>query len=120
MQGDGKYPWRWGHSFITRTSFYQYPGGMKRSQDYPNTYPGMEFSSLLVLLGGKPEFWASLLSTVTGKIISGPELLKAAERVINMERMINAKLGFDRKNNTLLKRLLTEPSPNSRGARTGC
>ncbi|MBU1416894.1 MAG: aldehyde ferredoxin oxidoreductase family protein [Proteobacteria bacterium] len=68
-----------------------------------------------ITLGVKPESWARLLSTVTGKPISGPELLKAAERVLNMERMINAKLGFNRKNDTLPKRLLTEPAPDSRG-----
>ena len=68
-----------------------------------------------ITLGVKPESWARLLSAVTGKTISGPELLKAAERVINMERMINAKLGFDRKDDTLPKRLLTEPAPDGRG-----
>ncbi len=68
-----------------------------------------------ITLGVKPESWAGLLSAVTGKTISGPELLKAAERVLKMERRINAKLGFDRKNDTLPKRLLTEPASDSRG-----
>lgn len=42
-------------------------------------------------------------------------LLVSAERVIDLERMINARFGFTRADDTLPKRLLTEPATDGRG-----
>lgn len=41
--------------------------------------------------------------------------MKAAERVINMERMINSRYGFDRKEDKLPQRLLKEPASDGVG-----
>ena len=68
-----------------------------------------------ITLAIKASTWAKLLSEVIGKDVSKDQLLKAAERVINMERLINARFGFDRKDDTLPKRLLVEPAPDGRG-----
>lgn len=68
-----------------------------------------------ITLAVKASTWAKLLSAVLGKPVSREDLLKSAERVINMERMINSRLGFDRKDDTLPKRLLEEPAPDGRG-----
>ncbi len=68
-----------------------------------------------ITLAIKASTWAKLLSEVVGKEVTKDELLKAAERVINMERLINARFGFDRKDDTLPKRFLTEPAPDGRG-----
>jgi aldehyde:ferredoxin oxidoreductase len=68
-----------------------------------------------ITLAIKASTWAKLLSEVVGKQVTKDELLKAAERVINMERLVNARLGFDRKDDTLPKRFLTEPAPDGRG-----
>lgn len=69
-----------------------------------------------ITLAIKASTWAKLLSLAWGKEVSKSDLLLAAERVINLERMINARLGFDRKDDTLPKRFLSEPAPDGRGA----
>jgi aldehyde:ferredoxin oxidoreductase len=62
--------------------------------------------------GGIPlEDQAEAVSAVTGIEFSQIDLNRAAERIINLERMYNIKLGFDRKNDTLPKRFLEEPMP---------
>jgi aldehyde:ferredoxin oxidoreductase len=56
-------------------------------------------------------------STVTGIEHDISSLLKAAERIINLERIYNVNLGLDRKHDTLPKRFLEEtlPSGESKG-----
>lgn len=69
-----------------------------------------------ITLAIKASTWAKLLSKAWGKEVGKKDLLLAAERVINLERMLNARLGFDRKDDTLPKRFLVEPAPDGRGA----
>ena len=56
-------------------------------------------------------------TTVTGIAHDITSFLKAAERIINLERMYNINLGLDRKDDTLPKRFLEEtlPSGESKG-----
>ncbi len=68
-----------------------------------------------ICLAVKASTWAELYSAAIGKEWTTADLLKAAERVINMERVINARYGFDRKDDTLPKRLLTEPASDGVG-----
>ncbi len=68
-----------------------------------------------ITLAIKASTWARLTSAAMGRTISKYDLLKAAERVINMERQINARFGFDRKDDTLPERFLKEPAPDGRG-----
>jgi aldehyde:ferredoxin oxidoreductase len=56
---------------------------------------------------GEVEF-ASLLSTATGKSYTAEELLRAGERIYNLERMYNIKIGFSRKDDTLPERFFGE------------
>ncbi len=69
----------------------------------------------VITLANKPSTYARLLSEATGEEYSKEGLLKAAERVINMERMINVSLGFDREDDSLPERFLKEPAPDGRG-----
>ncbi|MFW6196142.1 MAG: aldehyde ferredoxin oxidoreductase family protein [Thermoplasmatota archaeon] len=69
----------------------------------------------VITLANKASTYAKLLSTATGEEYSKDDLLKAAERVINMERMINVSLGFDREDDSLPERFLKEPAPEGRG-----
>jgi len=69
----------------------------------------------VITLANKPSTYAELLSKATGKEYTKEELLKAAERVINMERMLNSSFGFNRKDDTLPSRFLTEKAPDGRG-----
>ena len=56
-------------------------------------------------------------STVTGIQHDTKSFLKAAERIVNLERLYNINLGMDRRNDTLPKRFLEEslPSGESKG-----
>jgi aldehyde:ferredoxin oxidoreductase len=56
-------------------------------------------------------------STITGIKHNVESLLKAAERIINLERIYNVNLGLDRSNDTLPKRFLEDslPSGESKG-----
>lgn len=71
------------------------------------------FSSITLAI--KPSTWAGLLSAAVGYTVTKEELLRAAERVINMERMINLAFGFDGSDDTLPPRFLEEPAPDGRG-----
>jgi aldehyde:ferredoxin oxidoreductase len=87
--------------------------------------PFMEFSMTTNLLGTclfsvitlaiLPSTYAALLSAATGEDWSKERLLMAAERVINLERLVNAKFGLTRADDTLPKRVTTEPAPDGRG-----
>jgi aldehyde:ferredoxin oxidoreductase len=68
-----------------------------------------------ICLAVKGSTWASLYTAVTGRVLTLEELLKAAERTINMERVINTRFGFDRKDDKLPKRLLQEPATDGVG-----
>ncbi len=69
----------------------------------------------VITLAIRASTYAKLLSIATGEEYSKDDLLKAAERVINMERMINVSLGFDREDDSLPERFLKEPAPDGRG-----
>jgi aldehyde:ferredoxin oxidoreductase len=49
------------------------------------------------------------VNAVTGAGYTLEELTTAGERILNAERLFMARAGFDRRNDTLLKRLLQEP-----------
>ncbi len=57
------------------------------------------------------EDYAKLLSAVTGWEMSANDIMKIGERIYNLERLIMNEFGFDGKDDTLPKRLLTEPLP---------
>ncbi len=69
----------------------------------------------VITIANKPSTYAEMLSLATGKEYTKEELLEAAERVINLERIINVELGFDKEDDTLPKRFLNEPAPDGRG-----
>lgn len=69
----------------------------------------------VITLAVQPSTWAKLLTAATGDAWTKEDLLRSAERVIDLERMVNAKFGFTRADDTLPKRLLTEPAVDGRG-----
>lgn len=69
----------------------------------------------VITLAVKASTWADLLSKATGESLTKDDLLKSAERVINMERLVNARFGFTREHDTLPKRLLTVPASDGPG-----
>lgn len=69
----------------------------------------------VITLANKPSTYAELLSKATGEEYGKNELLKCAERVINMERVMNVNFGFEREMDNLPKRFLEEEAPDGRG-----
>ncbi len=57
------------------------------------------------------EFFARLLTAVSGVAYTGDDLMEAGERVYNLERMYNLREGFTQADDTLPRRLLDEPMP---------
>jgi len=53
---------------------------------------------------------AELLEAATGMSLSGEDIRLAGERIVNTERMINARFGIDRRHDTLPSRFLQEPA----------
>jgi aldehyde:ferredoxin oxidoreductase len=63
------------------------------------------------------ENMAEMLSAATGVEFTAEQLMTVGERVVNLERLYNGKLGFDRKDDRLPDRMREEPVPegNSKG-----
>jgi aldehyde:ferredoxin oxidoreductase len=57
---------------------------------------------------------AKAYSAVTGIKVDTSSLLLAAERIINLERMYNVKLGYDRSHDTIPQRFIKEPMPRGK------
>jgi aldehyde:ferredoxin oxidoreductase len=53
----------------------------------------------------------ALLQAATGWPVSGEEVRRTGERIVNMERLFNARAGIGRKDDTLPARFLAEPLP---------
>lgn len=87
--------------------------------------PFMELSMVTNLLGVclfasitlavKGSTWTGLYNAATGDEMSQEELMACAERVLTLERMFNAREGFDRKDDKLPWRLTNEPAPDGLG-----
>ncbi len=58
-----------------------------------------------------PEDVAAGLSALRGRPISPAELLRAGERIVNLERLYNARLGLARADDRLPDRFTSEPLP---------
>ncbi len=56
-----------------------------------------------------PASVVAMLSMVTGWDIKLPEVIRAGERAYNLKRLINARYGMTQRDDTLPKRILTEP-----------
>ena len=59
-------------------------------------------------MGVADEYFARVLSTVTGIQYATGDMIKAGERIWNMERLYNNREGFTEKNDSLPPRLLNE------------
>jgi len=53
---------------------------------------------------------AEVVDAVTGIDMTGEEVRRVGERIVNVERMINARFGIDRAADTLPRRFLEEPA----------
>jgi aldehyde:ferredoxin oxidoreductase len=76
-----------------------------------NTYNNMEVLSW--------DETAELLRAATGWNITGGEVQRIGERIVNLERLFIAREGVTREDDTLPKRFLEEPMPEGSGPSTG-
>jgi len=76
-----------------------------------NTYNNMEVLSW--------DETAELLHAATGWDITGEEVQRIGERIVNLERLFIAREGITRRDDTLPKRFLEEPMPEGSGPSTG-
>jgi aldehyde:ferredoxin oxidoreductase len=53
---------------------------------------------------------AEVVNAVTGLDLAGEDVRRAGERIVNAERLINARFGIERADDTLPKRFLEEPA----------
>jgi aldehyde:ferredoxin oxidoreductase len=60
-------------------------------------------------LGVADEYFARVLTAVTGEKYSTGDLIRTGERVWNLERLYNLREGFGRVDDTLPKRLVEQP-----------
>lgn len=72
------------------------------------------------LVGADPiryplEQFAQALLTLTGLPVTPEELKSAGERIVNLEKAFNSRLGLRREDDKLCHRWLNEPKPNSPG-----
>ena len=73
-----------------------------------------KFTSLALFktLKYEPEIYARLLTTATGFFFDDKEFCEVGERIYNLERLFNIREGFSSADDTLPKRLLSEPIPD--------
>jgi aldehyde:ferredoxin oxidoreductase len=62
---------------------------------------------------------AELLQATTGWELTGEEVRRIGERIVNLERLFIAREGIGRRHDTLPKRFLQEPLPEGSGPSTG-
>jgi aldehyde:ferredoxin oxidoreductase len=62
------------------------------------------------------EYFARLLTAVTGLPYKADDLMRVGERVWNLERLYNLREGFTRADDTLPPRLMNEPMPDGPSA----
>jgi aldehyde:ferredoxin oxidoreductase len=76
-----------------------------------NTYNNMEVLDW--------EGTAELLGAATGWEVTGEEVRRIGERIVNLERLFIAREGITRRDDTLPRRFLQEPMPEGSGPSTG-
>jgi len=76
-----------------------------------NTYNNMEVLDW--------EGTAELLEAATGWDLTGEEVRRVGERIVNLERLFIAREGITRRDDTLPRRFLQEPLPEGSGPSTG-
>jgi aldehyde:ferredoxin oxidoreductase len=85
---------------------------VKWAEDYGAAIDALGICTIAyVAMGLPPALVARAYSAVTGVDVDGDELLRIGERINNMERLLNLKLGLKPADDTLPRRFTTEPLP---------
>lgn len=81
----------------------------KTLQDFYTIIECLGMCKFLIYVGFQPEDFAALFSAASGQDMPLNEILKIGERTYNLIRCLNVIMGVSRKDDTLPKRLLSEP-----------
>ncbi|MBN1814515.1 MAG: aldehyde ferredoxin oxidoreductase family protein [Anaerolineae bacterium] len=81
-------------------------------QDYLSLYNPLGLCKFIGKIGLSPETLAELVNAATGWALDGEEMMRTGERIFNLKRVINNRLGITRADDTLPERLLSEPRPS--------
>ncbi|NMD71673.1 aldehyde ferredoxin oxidoreductase family protein [Bacillus sp. DNRA2] len=84
------------------------PAMLKTFQDLTAVVDSVGMCLFVTFAIGLPEI-AEMVRTATGINYTDEEILQSGERTWNLEKMINLKYGFTKRDDTLPPRLLTEP-----------
>ena len=85
-------------------------------QDFLTTYNPLGLCKFMVKGGMDPARTAELVSAATGWDWTADDLMHAGERLFNLKRLINLRLGVTSADDTLPRRFLTEPRPSGTAA----
>jgi aldehyde:ferredoxin oxidoreductase len=78
-------------------------------------YDGLGVCKFYIVVAYGPTILAEWLSYCTGWKVTPDGLMKTAERIFNLKRLINVARGLNRKDDSLPKRLLTVPQRDDIG-----
>ncbi len=85
-------------------------------QNYFGLYNPLGICKFLGKSSPTPQVLAEFVQAATGWDVTGEELLETGERLFNLKRMINNRLGVTRKDDDLPLRLKTYPRPDGGAA----
>ena len=83
----------------------------QRMQDYLGTLNALGLCKFMMRGHVGPREVAAWVEAVTGWTYGPDDLMEAGERVFNLKRLVNNRLGVSRKDDTLSPRLLSHPRP---------
>ncbi|NOY87229.1 MAG: aldehyde ferredoxin oxidoreductase family protein [Deltaproteobacteria bacterium] len=83
-------------------------GHVARAQDFGAVADSLS-SCRFATFALTQEYWSRMVSAVTGWEMSGEDMMRAGERIINLERILNVERGIEPEQDTLPRRFLSEP-----------
>jgi len=85
-------------------------------QDFMATYNPLGLCKFIIKGKMDPARTAEIVNAATGWDWTAGDLVRVGERIFNLKRLINLRLGVTRADDTLPRRLLTEPRPSGAAA----
>ncbi|MBN1657931.1 MAG: aldehyde ferredoxin oxidoreductase family protein [Anaerolineae bacterium] len=81
-------------------------------QDYLSLYNPLGLCKFIGKVGLSPEMLGRLVQAAAGWALDGEQMMRTGERIFNLKRLINNRLGITRADDTLPRRLLTQARPS--------
>jgi aldehyde:ferredoxin oxidoreductase len=85
-------------------------------QDFLATYNPLGLCKFMIKGGMEPARTVALVNAATSWELTADDLMRVGERLFNLKRLINLRLGVTRADDTLPHRFLAEPRPSGTAA----